>query len=213
MMQLCSIKLYEMKTLIIEEHQAILQGLKCTLNDSVFSFKIDSYTSIKELDIPLDFLINDIVILGVPQSFPLLFKWIEKIRMYSSIPILVFGVDESSPMLERLMTEKIQGIVTQQFDLKKLDDVILETISNTTMMPKQFGFRVSRYNDCEMNSLSSREMEIVYLISEEKTTGEIADELNISISTVENHRKNIFRKMGVKNLAGLVMTANKVGYI
>jgi DNA-binding NarL/FixJ family response regulator len=133
--------------------------------------------------------------------------------MYSSIPILVFGVDESSPMLERLMTEKIQGIVTQQFDLKKLDDVILETISNTTMMPKQFGFRVSRYNDSEMNSLSSREMEIVYLISEEKTTGEIADELNISISTVENHRKNIFRKMGVKNLAGLVMTANRVGYI
>lgn len=202
-----------MKTLIIEEHQAILQGLKCTLKDSIFSFKIDSYSSIKQLEIPLDFLINDIVVLGVPQSSPLLFKWIENIRAHSSIPILVYGVDENSPMLERLITEKVQGIVTQQFDLNKIDEVILDTVSNTGLFPKQFGFRVSRYSDNEMNCLSSREMEIVYLISEEKTTGEIADELNISISTVENHRKNIFRKMGVKNLAGLVMTANKVGYI
>jgi DNA-binding NarL/FixJ family response regulator len=202
-----------MKTLLIEEHQAILQGLKCTLDNSIFSFKIDSYSSIKQLEIPLDFLINDIVVLGVPQSFPLLFKWIDNIRAHSSIPILVYGVDESSPMLERLMAEKIQGVVTQQFDIDKLDQVIMETVSNSGNIPKQFGFRVSRYSDIELTSLSAREMEIVYLISEEKTTGEIADELNISISTVENHRKNIFRKMGVKNLAGLVMTANKVGYI
>ena len=202
-----------MKTLIIEEHQAILQGLKCTLHDSVFSFTLDSYSSIKQLEIPLDFLINDIVVLGVPQSFPLLFKWIDNIRAHSSIPILVYGVDETSPMLERLMMEKIQGVVTQQFGLEKLGQVIMETVSNSGNIPKQFGFRVSRYSDIELTSLSAREMEIVYLISEEKTTGEIADELNISISTVENHRKNIFRKMGVKNLAGLVMTANKVGYI
>lgn len=55
-----------------------------------------------------------------------------------------------------------------------------------------------------IEQLTTRENEILQLILEEKTTTEIARDLNISERTVETHRKNIYLKTGAKSLVGLV---------
>ena len=55
-----------------------------------------------------------------------------------------------------------------------------------------------------IDSLTPREQEIVQLILDEMTTGDIAKDLNISERTVETHRKNIYRKIGSKSVVGLV---------
>ena len=54
---------------------------------------------------------------------------------------------------------------------------------------------------------SSREMEIIQMICEEKTTKEIGDRLNISARTAEEYRKRIRDKMEVKGTAGMVIYA------
>ncbi|MCP4124265.1 MAG: PAS domain-containing protein [Bacteroidetes bacterium] len=53
------------------------------------------------------------------------------------------------------------------------------------------------------NSLTKREMEIIRLISMERTSEEIADELSIKTVTVDTHRKNMIRKLGVHSSLGL----------
>ncbi|MEN0004590.1 MAG: response regulator transcription factor [Bacteroidota bacterium] len=53
--------------------------------------------------------------------------------------------------------------------------------------------------------LTKREMEVLTLICKEYTSAEIAEELFISIRTVENHRKNLMNKTSVRNTAGLVI--------
>ncbi|MGB3467652.1 MAG: response regulator transcription factor [Cyclobacteriaceae bacterium] len=55
--------------------------------------------------------------------------------------------------------------------------------------------------------LSEREKEILVLITQEMTNQEIADNLFISIRTVETHKRNLLEKTGCKNVAGLVMYA------
>ena len=55
--------------------------------------------------------------------------------------------------------------------------------------------------------LTKRELEIIQLICDEKTTGEIAEELSISVHTVESHRSNILLKLELKNSVGLVKWA------
>ena len=62
-------------------------------------------------------------------------------------------------------------------------------------------------------SLSRREKEILQLIIDEKTTAEIAKKLFISFGTVESHRRNMIRKLGVRNTAGLVSAAYKYGIV
>ncbi|MGE6218276.1 response regulator transcription factor [Nubsella zeaxanthinifaciens] len=57
--------------------------------------------------------------------------------------------------------------------------------------------------------LSTRELEIIQLITEEYSNEEIAKKLEISKRTVETHRNNIFKKTKVKSVVGLVMLAVK----
>lgn len=61
--------------------------------------------------------------------------------------------------------------------------------------------------------LTGSEIEIVRLISGGLTTKEIAFQKNISFHTVNTHRKNIFRKMGVTNASELIIQAIKAGWI
>lgn len=61
--------------------------------------------------------------------------------------------------------------------------------------------------------LTNSEIEIVRMISSGLTTKEIAIQKNISFHTVNTHRKNIFRKMGVTNASELIMQAIKAGWI
>ena len=55
--------------------------------------------------------------------------------------------------------------------------------------------------------ISRREREVLSLIVKEYTTTEIADELNISLKTVESHRRSLLTKLNVRNTAGLVRVA------
>jgi len=56
----------------------------------------------------------------------------------------------------------------------------------------------------KLGKLSKREIEILKLIVDESSSKEISELLTISIRTVETHRKNILKKLGVKNTLGLI---------
>jgi len=57
--------------------------------------------------------------------------------------------------------------------------------------------------------LTERETQIVELIADGLSTKEIGEKLKITSGTVESHRKNIFNKMGAKNVAGMISLAYK----
>ena len=56
--------------------------------------------------------------------------------------------------------------------------------------------------------ITEREIEIVELLKDGLTNYQVADQLNISIHTVETHRKNVMHKLGVNNLASLLKFFN-----
>lgn len=61
--------------------------------------------------------------------------------------------------------------------------------------------------------LTSRELEVLTLLSEEHSTKEIALKLNLSNSTIESHRRNLLIKMQVRNVAGLIRRAFELGIL
>ncbi|MCD8183367.1 MAG: helix-turn-helix transcriptional regulator [Bacteroides sp.] len=63
------------------------------------------------------------------------------------------------------------------------------------------------------HDLSAREIEVLVLITKGLINKEIADKLNISLTTVISHRKNIVEKLGIKSVAGLTIYAVMHGYI
>ncbi len=61
--------------------------------------------------------------------------------------------------------------------------------------------------------LSPREVEVAKLLVEGLINKEIASRLNIGLTTVITHRKNIFEKLGIRSLAGLTIYAIMKRYI
>lgn len=64
-----------------------------------------------------------------------------------------------------------------------------------------------------LHTLSLREIQILDLVSREKTTSEIGKQLFISSDTVHSHRKNVLRKLKVRNAAGMVRKAFELGIL
>lgn len=63
------------------------------------------------------------------------------------------------------------------------------------------------------HDLSAREIEVLVLITKGFINKEIADKLNISLTTVISHRKNITEKLGIKSVSGLTVYAVVNGYV
>jgi len=81
-----------------------------------------------------------------------------------------------------------------------ISEIVIESVRN----PRSTG----QEND-PLSNLSPREKEILQLIAEEHTSGEIAELLFISEKTVEKHRARLMEKLKARNLAGLVRLAVK----
>ena len=54
-----------------------------------------------------------------------------------------------------------------------------------------------------IEGLSNRELEVLDLIGRGKTARQVAESLNVSLKTVDSHRQNIKKKLGLKNSAQL----------
>ena len=62
-------------------------------------------------------------------------------------------------------------------------------------------------NTAAGHDLSAREIEVLVLITKGLINKEIADKLNISLTTVISHRKNITEKLGIKSVVLSVLVS------
>ncbi|KAF2333031.1 response regulator transcription factor [Flavobacterium ginsenosidimutans] len=78
---------------------------------------------------------------------------------------------------------------------------VLKTIQETIVSPK------NTKGGLDTSFLSPREVEVLQLICQQKTTAEIAEQLFLSPRTIEGHRNNLLLKTESRNIAGLVVYA------
>ena len=67
--------------------------------------------------------------------------------------------------------------------------------------------------NAHQNVLSDREIEVLSLVAQGHINKEIAEILNIGMSTVISHRKNITDKLGKKSISALTIYAVMHGYV
>ncbi len=101
------------------------------------------------------------------------------------------------------MSLAITSVATGQ---RYVSDDIKELITTQMINPE------SQSPGAKLNQLTKREMEIVDMLREGLSSKEIAEKLFISNRTVEVHRYNIFRKLGVTNVVSLVKLVNENRY-
>ena len=118
--------------------------------------------------------------------------------------------------LRDLSTDLPQRIPHLQPDIFILNPTLLQSPATIIDIREQGSKVPQLLRECCQNvddtteenyDLSDRESEVLVLVAQGNSSKEIADKLNISIHTVNTHRKNITHKTGIKSVAGLAVYA------
>lgn len=137
-------------------------------------------------------------------------------KHYPEVKVLVLSMHDENEFIRQMLETGIDGYILKDEGREELIKA-LDTIQSNQ---KYFGQKITEnivkvYSGSQSESvkLTRREIEIIRLIADQKTTTQIAKMLFLSKHTVETHRKNILLKLNVKNTAGLIKYAMKNGII
>lgn len=200
-----------MNILIVDNHELILGSLESLLLQMDLNFSIFKTTKGKHaLDMVqlhhLDLVISDYMMDEV-NGLELL-NFVRKRQPHCRFIILSMVAELA--IIQALQLLRVDGFISKDADQEEIKQGILSVISDVPFFC-QHSKRIMAQplsDDATQNLyLSKREIEILQFLYEEKKNQEIADLLFISVATVESHKKNLIRKLGVKSALGLVKYA------
>lgn len=133
--------------------------------------------------------------------------------------ILILSMFDDGEYVSQCIEVGARGYVVKSESGVELEEAVNAVTSGKTFFSSRaqlsifdkFKEDIRRKKELEsMVRLTNREVEIVRLLSEGHTSMQIASKLNISVRTVETHRSNLLKKIGVKNAVELVKKAEEL---
>ncbi|NQU32223.1 MAG: response regulator transcription factor [Bacteroidetes bacterium] len=138
----------------------------------------------------------DIIFLDVEMPRMSGFEVLEITRNQGLNPIVIFTTGYNQ--------YAIKAIKAQAFDYL-LKPIVLDELKETLSRLSNNSIIGHRLNSSIASLLSPREIEILELVIQGKTSKEIAEELFISKTTVDTHRRNLLEKTGCRSTSELLM--------
>lgn len=205
------------KVSALDDHPVVLNGIARMLEGVAdiellpFFKDIDSLLRYFSRTLP-DVLLLDLILPGIePQNLADFLR-----TSYPTIKILVLSNVDHPLMAYSLLSTGISGYLLKDCDKYMLLEAIRGVFNGSTHIDPTIKGKLSGFQrtDGPNNALlSSREQKILSLIARENTNNEIAKELHLSIKRVEAIRKDLYIKLGVTSIAGLVRKAIQMGWI
>ena len=214
-----------LKVLLIDDHPLFREGLRSLIaGEPAYTVVGEAGTAREALE-QVRAQAPDIAVLdiGLPDT-----DGIEVIRQLRAMPrpprILVVSMHTRLDLVAESLRQGALGYVLKDsataslmhgLDAVSRGDRYLDgaIVPQVLLKLDEYAERRSRPVDPAYDTLTRREQQILRLLAEGRGVGALAAELFISRKTVENHRSNIFGKLGFSNMAELVHYAVRMGII
>lgn len=199
--------------IIVDDHPLITEGIKLVIEQKPY-FHIQHVIHNLEdlwdkLSEEVDLLILDINVKGKNSI-----EVIDDIKLlYPEIKILIFSSYNKPSIVRKAISKDIDGYLLKDTGEKELIEALSDIFGGSKFfgsgVPKLKIRHIDRHNELDdffskRIILSEREKEVVALLIEGLGTKEISERLFITMNTVQTHRKNIYKKMKVRSVAGLI---------
>lgn len=204
----------DMKKVIVIEDQTIMRDLICQLVEGYTAMEVvaSSGDGAEGYELCLEHT-PDLVILDI--MLPNL-NGTEVLRRLKAknprINILIFSAASSNSMVNRLLKSGVTGYIEKDAGLAELEKAIsLVADGRSYFSPRVVDamreLMVNGGQEDSLESLTTREREIVQLIAESYSNKEIASKLGMSVRTADTHRTNIMKKLDLHDVAALTRWA------
>ena len=208
------------RVLIADDHALVRAGIRALVE------RIDNVVVVGEagkgseaLDLVRQ-LGPDLILLDITMPDGNGFEVLDQVtKRYPEIRVIVLTVHEAGEYALRAVREGAAGYLPKSAASIELEQAIQTVIrgeryiSPETAQNTIFEVTNRRTKRDLLATLSPRQREVLRLIAEGRTTKQIAQELEISVKTVETHRAQLMERLGIHDVAGLVRYAIIVGII
>jgi DNA-binding NarL/FixJ family response regulator len=201
------------KVLIVDDHKIFRTGLEMILNGFDFVKVMGQASNGKEMFRQLKKSEVDLVFMDIKMpeesGIDLSKKLSEKYPDIKIIGLTMYGEVE---YFNKMLEASASGFLLKHTQEEELEVAIRTVMNGDYYFSEEFRSNLDHLQNQKPKakiSLTSREIEILELISKGYSNQEIADRLYLSIHTVDGHRRNLISKTGVKNTASLVSYAIK----
>jgi DNA-binding NarL/FixJ family response regulator len=141
-------------------------------------------------------------------------------RDFPDIRVIILSMHTTEDYIARAMRAGVAGYLLKNADPVELELAIRAALNGDIYLsPAVSKQMVENYmrrmasDETPSEPLTARQREILQLIAEGKTTKDIAALLDLSIKTIETHRKQLMDRLGIHDVAGLVRYAIRSGII
>jgi DNA-binding NarL/FixJ family response regulator len=200
----------------VDDHPIVRQGLGLLINREpdlvVCGEAEDAPSALQRMaSAQPDLMVIDISLDG-PDGLELL----KTIRLKEPIlPVLILSMHEESTYAERSLRAGANGYIMKQEATERVLVAIRRILEGkvylserlTNKMLEQFVHGAGSSKNNPLTTLSDRELEVYRLIGAGHGTRQIADELHVSVKTVESYQAHIKEKLSLRNARELVQHA------
>ena len=204
------------RVFVVDDHPIVRQGLTMLINrepDLTVCGEAEDAQSALQI---LPSLNPDIVAVDISLTGPDGLDLLKDIRMrLPDLPVLILSMHDESVYAERALRAGAQGYIMKQEATEKVlvalrrilnhEIYVSERIANR-MLQRYIGARDTG-RASSVADLTDRELEVFRLIGEGHSTRQIADELHISVKTVESYQAHIKEKLSLRSARELVQHA------
>jgi DNA-binding NarL/FixJ family response regulator len=206
------------RVLIVDDHPIVRAGVRLALRGHA-AYEIcgeaESVNTAKDLAVSTK---PDAVVLDLLMGGRDGIEMVGAMReLLPDAKILVFSMNSEDFFAQRALRAGANGYLMKEGGLEELmlalDSIMAGEIYVSERMNARLLNSMARGGDAEnvLESLTDREMQIFLQLGAGKSTGQIAEELSLSVKTISTHRENLKIKLGVESAAELVRRA--VAYV
>ena len=208
------------KVLLVDDHKMMRDGLRSLLEGfpdiEVVGEASDGRTA---LDL-VRTLSPDVVVMDVGMAELNGVEATRRIRSeYANVKVIALSTHSDEGSVHHMLEAGACGYVLKiAAHDELLRAVRAASLGKSYLSPEIAGLVVERSTGpragrdvSAYTTLGAREREVLQLVAEGKTSGEMAKEMHISIKTVETHRRNIVQKLGLRGTAELTKYALREG--
>jgi len=195
------------KVAIVDDHKILTEGLQNLIEESGIATVVGIAHSAAECRLSLGFWKPDILLLdvGLPDISGLDFcKEIKE--QFPEVKVLALTTHNEYAIVRQMLDNGASGYLIKNAMSEEVLEGIETVAKGETFLCHEIDLLMKRSPEKNI-WLSDRERELLRLISEGWTNGEIADKIFLSPETIRGYRKNLLLKLGAKNTAVLVKMA------
>lgn len=195
------------KVAIVDDHKVLTDGLKGLIEDSGFATVAGVAHSASECRLSVGFWEPDVLLLdiGLPDCSGLEFCKELKGRL-PKLKILALTTHNEYSVVRQMLDSGASGYLIKNAMTEEVLEGIQAVAAGETFLCHEIDLLMKRPKDTHI-WLSQREQEILKLVVDGLTNGEIANQIYLSPETVKSYRKNLLLKLDAKNTAVLVRIA------